>query len=124
MARRVLGGGRVLGSGKNLSPATSTPSPQPKGRLSPSTSSLSLNSQASASASASQFSPEAQDLASRISLDNAETSISAAPTVSGTQLACPICNEEMVRITFVSFKLMLQERDYVLINIGNIASVE
>ncbi|CRG86146.1 vacuolar segregation protein (Pep7), putative [Talaromyces islandicus] len=100
MARRVLGGGRVLGSGKNLSPATSTPSPQPKGRLSPSTSSLSLNSQASASASASasQFSPEAQDLASRISLDNAETSISAAPTVSGTQLACPICNEEMVTL--------------------------
>ncbi|KAH8694987.1 putative vacuolar segregation protein [Talaromyces proteolyticus] len=94
MARRVLGGGRVLGSGKNLSPATSTPSPQPKAHLSPSASSLSLNSQASAS----QFSSEAQDLTSRISLDNGETSISAAPAVSGSQLACPICSEEMVTL--------------------------
>ncbi|OKL63297.1 hypothetical protein UA08_01717 [Talaromyces atroroseus] len=94
MARRVLGGGRVLGSGKNLSPATSTPSPQPKSRLSPSASSLSLNSQASTS----QYSPEVQDITSRISLDNGETSISAAPAAAGAQLACPICNEEMVTL--------------------------
>uniref|UniRef100_A0A093VUX0 Vacuolar segregation protein pep7 n=1 Tax=Talaromyces marneffei PM1 TaxID=1077442 RepID=A0A093VUX0_TALMA len=96
MARRVLGGGRVLGSGKNLSPATasSTPSPQPKGRLSPSPSSVSLDSQASAS----PYSPDIQDLTSRISLDNGETSISAAPAATGAQLACPICNEEMVTL--------------------------
>ncbi|KAL1963063.1 hypothetical protein VTN77DRAFT_8709 [Rasamsonia byssochlamydoides] len=91
MARRTLGGGRVLGSGKNISPA----SPQPRARgLSPSPSSLSLNSQASAS----QFPSEAQDLTSRISLSNGETSISAAPAASGAHLACPICSEEMVTL--------------------------
>ncbi|EED19701.1 vacuolar segregation protein (Pep7), putative [Talaromyces stipitatus ATCC 10500] len=96
MARRVLGGGRVLGSGKNLSPATasSTSSPQPKGRQSPSPSSVSLNSQASAS----QYAPDLQDLTSRISHYNGETSISAAPATTGAQLACPICNEEMVTL--------------------------
>lgn len=95
MARRVLGGGRVLGSGKHLSPATASPipSPQAKGRLSPSPSSNSLASQGSAS----QYNPDAQDLTSRISLENAESSISAAPAATAAQLACPICNEEMVR---------------------------
>lgn len=89
MSRRTLGGGRVLGSGKSLSAA----GPQTKPRvLSPSASSVSLNSQASAS----QFSSETQDITSRISLENGDTSISAAPAASGANLVCPICNEEMV----------------------------
>ncbi|GAD94647.1 vacuolar segregation protein [Paecilomyces variotii No. 5] len=95
MSRRTLGGGRVLGSGKSLSPAVPTPSPQTKPKvLSPSASSVSLNSQASAS----QFSSETQDITSRISLENADTAISAAPAASGANLVCPICNEEMVTL--------------------------
>lgn len=90
MSRRTLGGGRVLGTPSALA---SAPSPQPKPRvLSPTTSSVSLSSQASAS----QFSAETQDLTSRISLENGDTSISAAPAAPGAQLSCPICNEEMV----------------------------
>lgn len=93
MSRRTLGGGRVLGTPNALVAAASTPSPQQKPSiLSPSASSLSLSSQASVS----QFSSETQDLTSRISLENGATSISAAPAASGAQLACPICNEEMV----------------------------
>ncbi|KAJ5594025.1 uncharacterized protein N7459_000233 [Penicillium hispanicum] len=89
MSRRTLGGGRVLGTSSALS---SAPSPQPKPRvLSPTASSVSLSSQTSAS----QFSSEAQDLTSRISLDNGDTSISAAPAAPGAQLSCPICSEEM-----------------------------
>ncbi|OJJ44401.1 hypothetical protein ASPZODRAFT_135224 [Penicilliopsis zonata CBS 506.65] len=95
MSRRTLGGGRVLGAAKTLSPTASTPSPQPKPRvLSPSASSVSLSSQASAS----QFSSGTQDLTSRISYENGETSISAAPATAGAQLACPICSEEMVTL--------------------------
>ncbi|THD00239.1 hypothetical protein EYZ11_000289 [Aspergillus tanneri] len=94
MSRRTLGGGRVLGTANALS-STSTPSPQPKPRvLSPSASSLSLSSQASAS----QLSSETQDLTSRISLDNAGSSIRAPPAAAGSQLACPICSEEMVTL--------------------------
>ncbi|KAH1596953.1 hypothetical protein KXX44_006320 [Aspergillus fumigatus] len=95
MSRRTLGGGRVLGTPNALVAAASTPSPQQKPSiLSPSASSLSLSSQASVS----QFSSETQDLTSRISLENGATSISAAPAASGAQLACPICNEEMVTL--------------------------
>ncbi|KAJ9193648.1 hypothetical protein DTO164E3_7740 [Paecilomyces variotii] len=95
MSRRTLGGGRVLGSGKSLSPAGPTPSPQTKPKvLSPSASSVSLNSQASAS----QFSSETQDITSRISLENGDNAISAAPAASGANLVCPICNEEMVTL--------------------------
>lgn len=87
MPPRILGGGRVLGSAKSL------PLSSPQSNvLSPSASSLSLSSQASAS----QFSSETQDLTSRISLENGDTSISAAPAATGAQLACPICSEEMV----------------------------
>lgn len=89
MSRRTLGGGRVLG---NPSALATAPSPQPKRVLSPAASSVSLNSQTSTS----QLSSEAQDLTSRISLDNGDTSISAAPAAPGAQLSCPICNEEMV----------------------------
>lgn len=90
MSRRTLGGGRVLGTPGALS---SAPSPQPKPRvLSPTASSVSLSSQTSVS----QFSSATQDLTSRISLENGDTSISAAPAAPGALLTCPICNEEMV----------------------------
>lgn len=89
MPPRTLGGGRVLGSAKSLPPSVSSPQSH---ILSPSASSLSLSSQASAS----QLSTETQDLTSRISLENGDTSISAAPAAAGAQLACPICSEEMV----------------------------
>ncbi|OGE50697.1 hypothetical protein PENARI_c016G12077 [Penicillium arizonense] len=92
MSRRTLGGGRVLG---NPSALASVPSPQPKPRvLSPTASSVSLSSQTSAS----QFSSETQDLTSRISIENGDTSISAAPAAPGAQLSCPICNEEMMTL--------------------------
>ncbi|KAJ6112198.1 hypothetical protein N7523_008259 [Penicillium sp. IBT 18751x] len=92
MSRRTLGGGRVLGTPGALS---SAPSPQPKPRvLSPTASSVSLSSQTSVS----QFSSATQDLTSRISLENGDTSISAAPAAPGALLTCPICNEEMVTL--------------------------
>ncbi|KAJ5155066.1 Zinc finger FYVE/PHD-type [Penicillium coprophilum] len=92
MSRRTLGGGRVLG---NPSALSSAPSPQPKPRvLSPTTSSVSLNSQTSAS----QLSTETQDLTSRISIENGDTSISAAPAAPGAKLSCPICSEEMMTL--------------------------
>ncbi|PWY80392.1 FYVE-domain-containing protein [Aspergillus sclerotioniger CBS 115572] len=98
MPRRTLGGGRVLGPANARSPSALTPSPQPSNprllTLSPSASSVSLNSQASAS----QISTEAQDLTSRVSLENGSASIPAAPAAAGAQLACPICSEEMVTL--------------------------
>ena len=101
MPPRTLGGGRVLGNANAFTPAaaSSFPQQQPKTRvLSPSASSVSLGSQASAS----QFSSsETQDLTSRISLENGDTSISAAPAAAGAQLACPICSEEMVWFLFI-----------------------
>jgi rabenosyn-5 len=100
MSRRTLGGGRVLGNPSALT----TPSPQPKRVLSPTASSVSLNSQA-----ASQLSTENQDLTSRISIENGESSISAAPAAPGAELSCPICSEQMVclflcRIYFLKIK--------------------
>jgi hypothetical protein len=101
MSRRTLSGGRVLGSTKNAS-LTSDPSPHFKHSVvSPSASSTSLNSQVSAL----QFPSEIQDLSSRISLENGETSASIAPVASNTLLACPICCEEMVSITSSSGNL-------------------
>jgi len=97
MSRRTLGGGRVLG---NPSALASAPSPQPKPRvLSPAASSVSLSSQTSVS----QLSSEAQDLTSRISIENGDTSISAAPAAPGAQLSCPICSEEMVCMIHIRF---------------------
>ncbi|KAJ5623465.1 hypothetical protein N7490_012070 [Penicillium lividum] len=96
MSRRTLGGGRVLGTPTALSSAPS-PSPQPKPKprvLSPTASSVSLSSQTSIS----QFSTETQDITSRISVENGDTSISAAPAAPGAQLSCPICSEEMVTL--------------------------
>lgn len=86
----------MLGSAKSLPP--SAPSPQPN-VLSPSASSISLSSQASAS----QVSTETPDLTSRISLDHADSSISAAPAATGSQLSCPICSDEMVCYSPCSF---------------------
>ncbi|KAJ5861823.1 uncharacterized protein N7529_009133 [Penicillium soppii] len=90
MSRRTLGGGRVLG---NPSALASAPSPQPR-VLSPAASSVSLSSQTSIS----QLSSETQDLTSRISIENGDTSISAAPAAPGAQLSCPICSEEMMTL--------------------------
>ncbi|EEP75373.1 conserved hypothetical protein [Uncinocarpus reesii 1704] len=96
MSKRTLGGGRVLGSGRSLNPALPTPTTsRPSNVHSPSTSSVSLNSQASAS----QISSDTQDIVSRISLENGESSISRTAAVgAGTNLACPICSEEMVTL--------------------------
>ncbi|KAI1912073.1 carboxypeptidase Y-deficient [Ophidiomyces ophidiicola] len=92
MTNKPIAGGRVFGSAR-LIPAV--PSVDPKKAHSPSASSISLNSQASAS----QVSSDTHDLISRISLDNAESSISkTAATSSSNRLACPICNEEMVTL--------------------------
>jgi rabenosyn-5 len=99
MSGRKLGGGRVLGSGKNLSP---NPSPLSKQRhtslLSPSASSISLNS--SASTSTPPTDNHDQDLVSRISLEQSNGSSSngaaSAAARASSKLVCPICNEEMV----------------------------
>ncbi|KAL2222653.1 putative vacuolar segregation protein [Thermoascus aurantiacus ATCC 26904] len=121
MSRRTLGGGRVLGSGKNiqsLSPASAAAAPTPSPPqhptptttttssiinnargLSPSASSVSLSSQASLRSHISS-----EDLTSRISLENhngnhhGDASIAAAPAASGARLVCPICSEEMVTL--------------------------
>lgn len=92
MSARKLGGGRVLGSGKNLAPSATYPA-RNSSLLSPSGSTLSVSS----SASTSQPSTDAQDISSRISLDQSETE-NAATAAASSRLACPICNEEMVTL--------------------------
>lgn len=87
MSARKLGGGRVLGSGRSLSPALP---PRNSSFLSPSTSSVSVDS------SISQPSTDAQDLSSRISLDTSDDSNIAAAAAAQAKLVCPICNEAMV----------------------------
>lgn len=87
MSARKLGGGRVLGSGRSLSPAYP---PRNSSLLSPTPSSVSVSS-------SSQPSTDAQDLSSRVSLDQVDgDGGSAAALAASTRLACPICNEEMV----------------------------
>ncbi|CAI6330456.1 unnamed protein product [Periconia digitata] len=93
---RSLGGGRVLGSGRNLSPAVSPQPPAHHRRnaslLSPSESSLSLSSHTSNSP-ASTAEPR-DDIGSKVLLagqDNAAASASS-------RLVCPICNEDMVTL--------------------------
>ena len=95
MSGRKLGGGRILGSGRSLSPAAPPPSsPLPKTNtslLSPTASTVSLDS-----SSTSRTSPENHDIKSKISLGNhVEGNIAAA--AASSRLSCPICNEEMVR---------------------------
>ncbi|KAK4972886.1 carboxypeptidase Y-deficient [Elasticomyces elasticus] len=90
-ARRSLGGGRVLGSGKSLAP----PSKQPAnniGLLSPSESSVSLNSQASSA----PLSVQNEDLASQVALAGPGSAQAAA--AASSRMVCPICNEEMVTL--------------------------
>lgn len=82
----------MLGSGRSLSPNTAAFPPPNSSLLSPSGSSLSVNS----STSTSQQSTDAQDLSSRVSLEQNDENNVAAATAS-TRLVCPICNEEMVR---------------------------
>ncbi|KAL9111819.1 MAG: hypothetical protein Q9227_003878 [Pyrenula ochraceoflavens] len=92
MSKRTLGGGRVLGSSKSLSPAV--PSPQfTSNHRSPSASTLSLNSQTSTPPSS-----ESQDIASRISLDHGDSTNSQASAAATARLVCPICNDEMVTL--------------------------
>ena len=94
MSTRKLGGGRVLGSGRNLASAPAYPA-RNSSLLSPSASTLSVSS----SASTSQPSTDAQDISSRISLDQSENeNAAAAAAAASTRLACPICNEEMVTL--------------------------
>ena len=77
----------MLGSGRSLSPAYP---PRNSSLLSPTASSVSVNS-------SSQPSTDAQDLSSRISLDQTDgDNGTAAALAASTRLACPICNEEMV----------------------------
>ncbi|KAK5017579.1 carboxypeptidase Y-deficient [Cryomyces antarcticus] len=88
-SRRALGGGRILGSGRSLSPAV--PPQQHKRNtslLSPSGSSVSLSSQTSDT----PISTDNDDLSSRIALE----SDNAAAAGASSRMVCPICNEEMV----------------------------
>ncbi|KAL9129429.1 MAG: hypothetical protein Q9217_002103 [Psora testacea] len=88
MSARKLGGGRILGSGQSLSPAYP---PRNSSLLSPSTSSVSVNS-----SSTSQPSTDAQDLSSRVSLEQGDDNSAAAAAAASSRLVCPICNEEML----------------------------
>ena len=90
MSSRKLGGGRVLGSGKGLVPASAAYPQRSSSLLSPSASSISVTSSAS-----TQPSTDAQDLSSRVSFEHSDdpNGISAEES---SRLACPICNEEMV----------------------------
>ena len=91
-ARRSLGGGRVLGSGKNLAPPPSQSKAPVRntGLLSPSVSSVSLSSQASST----PISTEHGDITSRVALD--EHGSAQAAAAASSRMVCPICNEEMV----------------------------
>ncbi|KAF2213258.1 hypothetical protein CERZMDRAFT_40188 [Cercospora zeae-maydis SCOH1-5] len=99
--RRSLGGGRVLGSGKNLAPATpsSSPAPPKNGQLaqrpallSPSNSSISLSSRASST----PITTDTEDLTSRVALDT--DGVAQAAAAATNRMVCPICNEEMVTL--------------------------
>lgn len=106
MSRRTIGGGRILGSGKNLSPAaapptaptTKAPSPLPSHVLSPAASTLSLDS--SGNGSLTPPSGESHDIASRVSVDHGSSDLSQnlKAASAADRLVCPICNEEMVTL--------------------------
>lgn len=104
---RSLGGGRILGTGRSLSPAVpppsqATPPPQHKRNaslLSPAPSESSRSEQGSADSSATTI--EAQDLTSRVSLGREEPITggqAAAAAAATSRLVCPICNDEMVTL--------------------------
>lgn len=91
---RSLGGGRVFGNGRNLSPAVSPRPPAQHRRnaslLSPSESSISLSSQTSNSPASTAETKD--DITSKVLLPGAENAAASA----SSRLVCPICNEEMV----------------------------
>lgn len=90
MSARKLGGGRVLGSGKNLSPASAALPPRTASLQSPSASSISVNSSISTST-------DPQDLHSRVSFDQADEN-GPSTNAAAAALFCPICNDEMVTL--------------------------
>lgn len=93
-SRRSLGGGRVLGSGRNLSPAAAaatTITATPNLLLSPSESSVSLSSQTSNSP-ATTAEPR-DDIGSRVL---AAANMPSPQASASTRLVCPICSDEMV----------------------------
>ena len=101
MTSRIIGGGRVLGSGRSLGPPApppkpTSPSPLPTHVLSPSASTVSLNT--SESGNSTPPSSDPQDIASRVSLDHGGTDLSLAAASATDRLVCPICNEEMVTL--------------------------
>ena len=89
MSARKLGGGRILGSGRSLSPAYP---PRNSSLLSPSASTVSVSS-----SSSTPPSTDPQDISSRISLDQSDGG-NASGAAAASRLACPICNEEMVTL--------------------------
>ncbi|KAI4162227.1 MAG: hypothetical protein LQ342_004093 [Letrouitia transgressa] len=93
MSSRRLGGGRILGNGKNLTPTVPTLPQRTASLLSPSASTASVDS----STSFSQQSTDTQDISSRISLENPNDTNGVAAGAS-SRLFCPICNEEMVTL--------------------------
>lgn len=101
-ARRQLGGGRVLGNGRELSPAAAVRPVQHQRNsslLSPSESSVSLASQASNSNSPAST-IDNENITSRISLDQSAATVAAA--AAREQLVCPICNDVMVRCPHIA----------------------
>ncbi|KAF2456283.1 hypothetical protein BDY21DRAFT_348454 [Lineolata rhizophorae] len=108
---RSLGGGRVLGSGRSLSPAVPQHlQPQHQqhhgrsnsaalGPLSPSESSVSLNSQVSTPQqrdSPAMLAADSRDLASQV--QSLEAPDGAAAASASSRLVCPICNEGMMTL--------------------------
>ncbi|KAK8090653.1 FYVE zinc finger [Apiospora phragmitis] len=106
MASRKLGGGRVLGSGKELHPpptaAAASPSVQrATSYYAPSDSTASIGSIGDSLASPASGSPGSssplpdfpQDLTSRVSLAGPSAGAS-----NGSRLVCPICEEEMLTL--------------------------
>ena len=93
MSGRKLGGGRIIGSGRSLSPGFP---PRNASLLSPSTSSVSVNS-----SQTSQASTEPQDLSSRVSLEQNDDNAADAAAAASSRLVCPICNEDMVGLVRV-----------------------
>ncbi|KAI4198461.1 MAG: hypothetical protein LQ350_005256 [Teloschistes chrysophthalmus] len=90
MSARKLGGGRILGSGKNLSPASAALPPRTTSLQSPSASSISVDSVST--------SIDPQDINSRISFDQTDDSNGTSATSAASVLFCPICSEEMVTL--------------------------
>lgn len=92
MSKRTLGGGRILGSSRSLSPASAVHHKRPS-LLSVSESSASFESQVSTS----QTSTETPSQGFSLPVENGGPKAAAAAEVPGPKLECPICNEDMVR---------------------------